>query len=417
MPVHRRDLRQVLQQVGRHVGRLGRVGAGADRIDQAAEALGDRLGDLVVAADGGEQVHDVVGHFLGHLVPLAGAGHGVELAAEVAQPMHLEHRPVGRRRAVEGHAIAHPVEQLGDRLVVLAGDHEAAARDLEALAAATARGQPGIEDRHDVLLEVLPGAERVELHVVRFLGGDLQHDRTDGGDAQPRQRAVIGLGHEVGRHQGEAIVLALVVELAVALPRRPDRPHRLHVLADARRRRRPRHGEAPLVVGAHLAADAERHARAAEARGEVPADIGHRHGRAGEGDGDAGVQLDALGGGAGDGQRQERLVPVLLGADAGVARRLDRLGSLADRGQVLLRQRREYAHHLALPDLSQRNQHDRTVGGVAARFRARARVGRTTVADAARLIQAEVVVPPHSPPRARVRVGRDNQVGDEPVRC
>ena len=77
-------------------------------------------------------------------------------------------------------------------------------------------------------------------------------DRTDGGDAQPRQRPVIGLGHEVGRHQGEAIVLALVVELAVALPRRPDRPHGLHVFADARRRRRPWHGEAPLVVGADL---------------------------------------------------------------------------------------------------------------------------------------------------------------------
>ncbi len=70
----------------------------------AAEALRDRLGDLVVAADGGEQVHHVVRHLFRHLVPLAGAGHGVELAAKLAQPMRLEHRLVGRRRAVEGHA-------------------------------------------------------------------------------------------------------------------------------------------------------------------------------------------------------------------------------------------------------------------------------------------------------------------------
>jgi len=91
-------------------------------------------GDLVVAADRGEQVDDVVRHFRSNLIPLAGLGHHIQLAAEVAQPMDLEHRPIGRRRAVEGHAVADPVEQFGDRLVVLAGDDEAAARDLERLA-------------------------------------------------------------------------------------------------------------------------------------------------------------------------------------------------------------------------------------------------------------------------------------------
>ena len=101
--------------------------------DQAAKALSDRLGDLVMAADGGKQVPR------GRRLSLAIWSHwparvmAFSLRPRSPRPWTSKARRVGRRRAVEGRAIAHPVEQLCDRLVVPAGDHEAAARDLEAL--------------------------------------------------------------------------------------------------------------------------------------------------------------------------------------------------------------------------------------------------------------------------------------------
>ena len=185
------------------------------------------------------------------------------------------------------------------------------------------------------------------LAAVALLRRDLEHRRADGGEADARRRRVVGLGHEVRRHQGEAVVLALVVELAVALPRRPDRAHRLDVFAHARRRRRPRHREALLVVRPDLRAEPQREA-AAGAGGEIPADVGRDHRRAREGDRHAGVQLDLLRRDAGNGEREERIVPVLLRADAGIAVGLDLLRGRADLAKILLGQRGEDAHASAI---------------------------------------------------------------------
>ena len=95
-----------------------------------------------MAADGGEQAHRVVIDFGGDPVPGALLGHAVELAPEIAQVVQVQHRPVARRRAVEGDAVAHPLDGLLNLLVVRAGGDEAAAGDLEVLRVRPVRAMP-----------------------------------------------------------------------------------------------------------------------------------------------------------------------------------------------------------------------------------------------------------------------------------
>jgi hypothetical protein len=106
----------VLHQVRRHLA--GIVGTQGQRIDKPAKPLADCRGDLVVAADRGKEVGDIVRHLRGHLVP---PRQRVELVAEIFEPVHRQHRVVGRRRAVECNALPHPFEVTRDALVVRSG--------------------------------------------------------------------------------------------------------------------------------------------------------------------------------------------------------------------------------------------------------------------------------------------------------
>ena len=215
-------------------------------------------------------------------LPFALAHHRVELVAEVFEPVHRQHRVIGRGRAVKGDTLAHPFEALGHGGVVGAGGEKAAAGNLVI----------SRESRPDL---ARPASIRGMIASVRYLrvqkpcsltpshssaatfsiAGPTAAIITAGAGAVDRRR------REVRRHQGEAVMLALVGGLLAGLPAAPDRAQHLDVFAHARRRRRPRHREAPLVVAAHLRAQPDHEAAAGRA-GEIPADFGHRHRGAGE---------------------------------------------------------------------------------------------------------------------------------------
>ena len=168
--------------------------------------------------------------------------------------MQRQDRPIGLGRAVEGDALAHPLEHARNRRVVGAGGEKAAARDLVILALAPALCEPLGEARHDRVLDVFAGAEAVQFDAVAFLGRHFEHRRTHRGDHHRGRRRVDRLGREVRGHQRETIVLALVARPFAGLPAMPDRAQDLHVFAHARRRRGPRHREAPLIVRPDLRA-------------------------------------------------------------------------------------------------------------------------------------------------------------------
>ena len=129
---------------------------------------------------------------------------------------------------------------------------------------------------------------------------------------------------ELGRHQREAVVLALVAQRLLLLPAAPDRAQRLDVLAQARHRRAPGHAEAPLVVPLHLRAEPEPEAPA-RLRVQIPGRLGHHHRAARERDADPRRELDALRRDRRERERHERIVRDLGRHHAVEARRLGRL--------------------------------------------------------------------------------------------
>ncbi len=106
-----------LLEAGQHLGptfglhRVGRVEV--EPVDHAAEPLEHLAGDVVERAHHGEGVEHLVVDQVGHLVPGAALGQRVELGLEVAPAVQLEHRSVGRGRAVEGEL---GLDRLGGRL-------------------------------------------------------------------------------------------------------------------------------------------------------------------------------------------------------------------------------------------------------------------------------------------------------------
>ena len=123
-----RNAADILDEVGRHA--LDPVGAQGQRVGETTEPRRNRVDDLVVAADRGEEMRDIVRHFLRHLAPFALTHHRVEFQPEILEPMHRQHRVIGRGRAIKRDALAHPFEALGDRRIVRPGGEETTAGDL-----------------------------------------------------------------------------------------------------------------------------------------------------------------------------------------------------------------------------------------------------------------------------------------------
>ena len=84
---HGGDPLDVGQEIGRQPGGNERGAADIQRIGQATETFRNGGGDGLVGADGGEQRDNVIGDLGGHPGPLPGLGHGIQLAAEVTQPV------------------------------------------------------------------------------------------------------------------------------------------------------------------------------------------------------------------------------------------------------------------------------------------------------------------------------------------
>jgi hypothetical protein len=149
-------------------------------------------------------------------------------------------------------------------------------------------------------------------HPVADLAGDPEHRLADGGDRHRHHRQSGRLRREVGRHQGELVVLAPVIELFALLPAAPDRAQRLDIVAQPGCGRAPGDPEPALVVASDLAAEPQ-HEAPVRIRLQVPGLARHDRRAAREGDRDRRRQLDPLGREGGKGERREGVVRELGG--------------------------------------------------------------------------------------------------------
>ena len=142
---------------------------------------------------------------------------------------------------------------------------------------------------------------------VADLARHLGHVLADAGQQDLRVAVGVGARIEERRHERVRVELAPEVELFAGLPRLPDGPDGQDHLAHARRRVRPRHGEALRDVRLDLAAHPQ-HEPPLGQQLEVVGHDGQGHRVAGEGHGDAGAELELLGGRRADGNGEERVV-------------------------------------------------------------------------------------------------------------
>ena len=178
----------------------------------------------------------------------------MQFQSELLEPVQCEDRHVGAGGGVERDALARPVHRLGDRFPIRPGRHKAAAKDVELRPTAPTPAHPLLDPRQRDLGQIAARAERVQAHSVANLAGDPQHRLADGGDRDRHHRQRGRLRREVGGHQGQLKVLALVIELPARLPALPDRAQRPDVIAQPGCRWAPGNPEPTLVVAFDLAA-------------------------------------------------------------------------------------------------------------------------------------------------------------------
>ena len=124
--------------------------------------------------------HGVVDH-LRHLLPTAGLREPIELRLQLLPSFHLEDRPVGRRRGVEGEQ---PAAGGPGRLqfgLVPTATHDHLPGDREVRTRPAGPGQAPVDRRERALPEVGGGVERHDQQAVSHLGGQA---RPSGGPAR-----------------------------------------------------------------------------------------------------------------------------------------------------------------------------------------------------------------------------------------
>ncbi len=213
-------------------------------------------------------------------------------------------------------------------------------------------GAPGpnhalLQAGEDHVFHVTAGAEPVQADAVGEFAGQAQGMLADRGEGDRHHFLARRGRHEIGRHQGEGVVLAAEVEFLARLPVGPDRTQGLDVFAQARGRRGPGHAEAAFVVRPDLRADAQ-HEAAAGGVLQVPAGVGDDHRAAREGDGDRGAQLDPIGVHRGDGMGKERVVLVLHRQQPVIAGLFGGDGGSGGGPQVGLRQGVQDPHRISV---------------------------------------------------------------------
>ena len=171
----------------------------------------------------GEKAHEVVRNLIGERVPFALARHLSEFTSQIAVAVHLEHRPIIGRGAVKAQPhfdLIHPPAQ---RLLIHSGDDVAPARDLEVLARNLVLAQALLNLPRAEFLEILSRAKRVEPYAVTSTSRNLEHPRPNRRDGDGRHGRTARGRREGGRHEGELVVFALIVEFFPVSPRTPYR--------------------------------------------------------------------------------------------------------------------------------------------------------------------------------------------------
>ena len=145
--------------------------------------------------------------------------------------MHVECRAVGRRRPVEGELLPRSCLDALELDLVIRGDHERGAHDLQLVAASSRPREAPLERGQSVLEQGPPGGEGMCNEAVSDLRSHLRHARAEAPDEDARGAEGIRAGIEGGDHQRVAVDLPAKVELRLALPRLEDRPDRLDRLS------------------------------------------------------------------------------------------------------------------------------------------------------------------------------------------
>ena len=180
-------------------------------------------------------------------------------------------------------------------------------------------GQPLRQRRMGDLVQVPHGVERVDVHPVGHLAGHAERVGVHRRQVDRRRRGVDGPGIEELGEQIEPVELAVEVERGLPGESGPDRPQRLHLLGQLRRRLLVRDGEAPLVVGLHLRAEPEPEPAPAGPL-QLPRRQRRHHRAADEGQGDGRAHLQPAGRLQPHRHGEERVVGHLGHPDAVVAR-------------------------------------------------------------------------------------------------
>ncbi len=158
------------------------------------------------------------------------------------------------------------------------------------------RGTPGaaraLEHRgaHD-LFEVPQRVERMDVHAVGDLAGHAARPRSHGSDVDRDVGMLDRARAPHRRQQVERPVVAVEVELLLALERAEDRAQSEHVLAEPGSRMIELHRVPTLVVRLHLRPEPE-HEVPSRGVGELPRDLGGDHRTAHERERDRGADVE-----------------------------------------------------------------------------------------------------------------------------
>ncbi|OIQ68118.1 hypothetical protein GALL_502920 [mine drainage metagenome] len=124
-------------------------------------------------------------------------------------------------------------------------------------AGASGAGHAFLDAGDDCFLDIAAGAEAMQTDAVADFAGQTQGVLPYRRKGDRDHFLAGGRRNEIGRHQGESVVLASEVQLRPLLPRRPDGAQGLNVFAQPGGGRGPGHAEPLFVVRTDLRADTQ----------------------------------------------------------------------------------------------------------------------------------------------------------------
>ncbi len=198
-----------------------------------------------------------IGDVIAHLLPFALAGELDEVRELVLPTMHFQHRPVFRCRGVERDAFANSLAHRFETRFGLGASDETMVCKVDILQASPCTLGADLHVGQHHLAEPFVRHRFARNVAVGDLTGQPQHELVDGGDIDRDLGALDRPRVVVRDHQGEVVVVALVVELGAVLPAIPDGAHGFDVFTQARDRRAGLHTPPPRQVRLGLRPETE----------------------------------------------------------------------------------------------------------------------------------------------------------------